>query len=111
MTKSQREMRAALRREKAARFAQETGVYFAAVLGVFVSRYWVSYRSGTLTLDRLAGAGVIIELIGAAVGGFVVQAYILDRGGASAGKRARWKERMGQSFLAGFAIDAFIGGL
>ena len=103
MTKAQREIRRTARRG----FLQETGVYFAAVLGVFVSRYWGPYRAGA-AFDVVLSP---VEIAGAAIGGFLVQAYILDRGGASAGKRARWKERAGQAFLAGVAIDSIIGGL
>jgi hypothetical protein len=107
MTRAQREIRRTARREKVAHFAQETGVYFAAVLGVFVSRYWGPYRSG----EAFSVVFTWTEIAGAAVGGFIVQAYVLDRGGASVGKRARWKERMGQAFLSGFAIDSFLEGL
>ena len=107
MTRAQREIRRTARREKGKHFAQETGVYLAAVVGVFASRYWGPYRAG-VPFDVVLSP---VEIAGAAIGGFLVQAYILDRGGASVGKRARWKERAGQAFFSGIAIDSIIGGL
>ena len=80
-------------------------MYAAAVVGVFASRYWGPYRSG-VAFDVILSP---VEIVGAMLGGFMVQALILDRGGHTVGKRARWKERAGQAFLGGIAIDYIIG--
>lgn len=86
------------------------GVYIAAVFGVFFSRWWGPYRAGTLTLQDFLGIEIIIEVIGALIGGVLVM-VLLDRGGMPKGKQARWKERAMYSFFAGVTIDQFIAGL
>ncbi len=109
MTNKQREARKEQRKvwfERFKGFWKETGVYFAAILGVFLSRYVGPYRSG----EPFSVVFSATEVVGAITGGVAIQAFILDRGGTGEpGKRARWKARAGQAFLGGIAIDYIIG--
>lgn len=88
---------------------QGFGVYLAAVLGVFVARWWGPYRAGQLTVVDFIGMEAVLEVAGALIGGVLVIAFI-DRGGDKLPKRARWKERAMHSFTMGVTIDTFIAG-
>lgn len=85
------------------------GVYLAAVFGVFFARWWGPYRAGTLTLADFAGLEVILEVVGALIGGVLVMA-VIDREARLKGKSSRWKERALYSFFGGVTIDTFIAG-
>jgi predicted MFS family arabinose efflux permease len=88
--------RRAKRREKITNFFHMTVVYFAGVVGVFLSKYIESYRAGETIVFDLEWTELVMAL---GVAGLVL--YWMDRKGELSGKKRNWKRRILTSLALG----------
>ena len=105
MTKAQREEKRKVRRERWVAFGKETGVYSAAVVGVFLSPYTEPWMANEPVHFAISG-GVIVRSLVFAVVAVAAMKYLLDRGGkGQPAKLAAWKRRAAISLILGLAIN------